>query len=81
MNLPASDGVAHLELAAGVHTEPDDLIGQRVAHNLLRLRGKRNLSLDALARISGVSRAMLAQIRRLDPVLRRPAAQLPQPRR
>ena len=62
MNLPASDGVAHLELAAGVHTEPDDLIGQRVAHNLLRLRGKRNLSLDALARISGVSRAMLAQI-------------------
>ena len=62
MNLPASDGVAHLELAAGVHAEPDDLIGQRVAHNLLRLRGKRNLSLDALARISGVSRAMLAQI-------------------
>ncbi|HGN2675981.1 TPA: helix-turn-helix domain-containing protein, partial [Pseudomonas aeruginosa] len=45
-----------------MHTEPDDLIGQRVAHNLLRLRGKRNLSLDALARISGVSRAMLAQI-------------------
>lgn len=37
-------------------------LGQRVAHNLLRLRGKRNLSLDALARISGVSRAMLAQI-------------------
>ena len=35
MNLPASDGVAHLELAAGVRTEPDDLIGQRVAHNLL----------------------------------------------
>ncbi|MGV8403521.1 helix-turn-helix domain-containing protein, partial [Pseudomonas aeruginosa] len=45
MNLPASDCVAHLELAAGVHTEPDDLIGQRVAHNLLRLRCKRNLSL------------------------------------
>ncbi|HBO9765378.1 TPA: XRE family transcriptional regulator, partial [Pseudomonas aeruginosa] len=22
-----------------MHTEPDDLIGQRVAHNLLRLRG------------------------------------------
>ena len=44
MNPPASDGVAHLELAAGVHTEPDDLIGQRVAHNLLRLRGKRNLA-------------------------------------
>ncbi len=33
-----------------------------LAQDLLRLRGKRNLSLDALARISGVSRAMLAQI-------------------
>lgn len=40
----------------------DDLIGQRVAQNLQRLRSKRYLSLDALARVSGVSRAMLAQI-------------------
>ncbi|MDT4796388.1 helix-turn-helix protein [compost metagenome] len=40
----------------------DDPIGQRVASNLLRLRSKRNLSLDGLARVSGVSRAMLAQI-------------------
>jgi len=40
----------------------DDGIGQRVASNLQRLRGKRQLSLDALARASGVSRAMLAQI-------------------
>ncbi|MDH4608566.1 helix-turn-helix domain-containing protein [Pseudomonas sp. BN102] len=40
----------------------DDPIGQRVASNLLRLRSKRNLSLDGLSRVSGVSRAMLAQI-------------------
>lgn len=40
----------------------DDGIGQRVANNLQRLRAKRQLSLDALARASGVSRAMLAQI-------------------
>lgn len=40
----------------------DDAIGQCVALNLQRLRSKRYLSLDALARASGVSRAMLAQI-------------------
>ena len=40
----------------------DDAIGQCVAHNLQRLRSKRYLSLDALARACGVSRAMLAQI-------------------
>ncbi|MDB5981847.1 MAG: hypothetical protein JWQ69_2862 [Pseudomonas sp.] len=40
----------------------DDSIGQRVAQNLQRLRSKRYLSMDALARVSGVSRAMLAQI-------------------
>ncbi len=40
----------------------DDLIGQQVAQNLQRLRSKRYLSLDALARLCGVSRAMLAQI-------------------
>lgn len=43
-------------------TADDDLIGERVAQNLQRLRSKRYLSLDALARLSGVSRAMLAQI-------------------
>lgn len=43
-------------------TSEDDVIGERVAQNLQRLRGKRHLSLDALARVSGVSRAMLAQI-------------------
>ncbi|MFC6298999.1 helix-turn-helix domain-containing protein [Pseudomonas sp. CCM 7893] len=40
----------------------DDAIGQQVAQNLQRLRSKRHLSLDALARACGVSRAMLAQI-------------------
>ena len=40
----------------------DDGIGQRVASNLQLLRAKRQLSLDALARASGVSRAMLAQV-------------------
>ena len=43
-------------------TQEDDGIGQRVASNLQRLRAKRQLSLDALARASGVSRAMLAQV-------------------
>ncbi|BCG25837.1 transcriptional regulator [Pseudomonas tohonis] len=52
-----------LELAQpNAGNRDDDLISQRVAHNLLRLRSKRQLSLDALARLSGVSRAMLAQI-------------------
>lgn len=40
----------------------EDPISERVAQNLQRLRGKRHLSLDALARQCGVSRAMLAQI-------------------
>jgi transcriptional regulator with XRE-family HTH domain len=43
-------------------TSDHDLIAPRVALNLQRLRGKRHLSLDALARLTGVSRAMLAQI-------------------
>lgn len=40
----------------------EDIISQQVAINLQRLRNKRYLSIDALARSSGVSRAMLAQI-------------------
>lgn len=42
--------------------QEEDRIGQRVAVNLQRLRSKRQLTLDATARASGVSRAMLAQI-------------------
>ncbi|MBK4990670.1 helix-turn-helix domain-containing protein [Pseudomonas sp. S36] len=55
---PAENPVALPEIAS----PDDDGIGQRVANNLQRLRAKRQLSLDALARASGVSRAMLAQI-------------------
>ncbi|MES2933660.1 MAG: helix-turn-helix transcriptional regulator, partial [Pseudomonadota bacterium] len=52
-------------LAAFSALAPDELdntIENLVAANLARLRAARNLSLDALARLSGVSRAMLAQI-------------------
>ncbi len=45
-----------------LQTLEEDPIGTRVAQNLQRLRGKHHLSLDALARQCGVSRAMLAQI-------------------
>ena len=55
---PAENPVALAEIAS----PDDDGIGQRVANNLQRLRAKRQLSLDALARASGVSRAMLSQI-------------------
>jgi transcriptional regulator with XRE-family HTH domain len=48
--------------AADGSSQDDDLIGGLVAQNLQRLRCKRNLSLDGLGRLSGVSRAMLAQI-------------------
>ncbi|MDF0729288.1 XRE family transcriptional regulator [Pseudomonas entomophila] len=51
-----------LEVIAHAETNDDDLIGHRVAQNLQRLRSKRLLSLDGLARVCGVSRAMLAQI-------------------
>ncbi|KVE37456.1 helix-turn-helix domain-containing protein [Burkholderia sp. TSV86] len=39
-----------------------DALERLVGVNLARLRAERQLSLDALARLSGVSRAMLAQI-------------------
>jgi DNA-binding transcriptional regulator YiaG len=42
--------------------EPLDALEYLVGVNLARLRAERQLSLDALARASGVSRAMLAQI-------------------
>lgn len=42
--------------------QEEDANCERVAQNLQRLRSKRHLSLDALARQCGVSRAMLAQI-------------------
>ncbi|MGF6938589.1 transcriptional regulator with XRE-family HTH domain [Paraburkholderia sp. UCT70] len=48
--------------AAPRSAEPFDALEQLVGVNLARLRAERQLSLDALARASGVSRAMLAQI-------------------
>ncbi|TLP73562.1 helix-turn-helix domain-containing protein [Pseudomonas nitroreducens] len=50
------------DAAQNASSAPGDPIGERVASNLLRLRAKRNLSLDGLARLCGVSRTMLAQI-------------------
>lgn len=44
------------------HAGQFDLLEHLVGVNLARLRAERQLSLDALARASGVSRAMLAQI-------------------
>ncbi len=41
---------------------PDGNIGAVVGANLRRLRRQRGLSLDSLAKVSGVSRAMLSQI-------------------
>ncbi len=41
---------------------PNDNLGIVVGQNIKRLRSRRNLSLEALAKLSGVSRAMLGQI-------------------
>ena len=35
-----------------------------ISYNLARLRQQKNLSLDGLAKLSGVSKAMIAQIER-----------------
>src|ERR1700744_6594112 len=60
---------AHEVADAHAHVHHDDArpsefdaLEHRVGVNLARLRAERQLSLDALARASGVSRAMLAQI-------------------
>jgi transcriptional regulator with XRE-family HTH domain len=45
----------------GAHP-PTENLGLIVGQNMKRLRARRNLTLDALARASGVSRAMLGQI-------------------
>jgi transcriptional regulator with XRE-family HTH domain len=46
---------------SNVASEEDEL-GGVVGENLKRLRNRRNLSLEALSKLSGVSRAMLSQI-------------------
>lgn len=42
--------------------DPSEAIGLRTGQNLRRLRTRRGYSLDRLAKVSGVSRAMLGQI-------------------
>lgn len=42
--------------------KPGDNLGIVVGHNIKRMRTRRNLSLEGLAKLSGVSRAMLGQI-------------------
>lgn len=61
MGLPLATELPAVEFDA-TPGNTEDPIGERVASNLLRLRAKRNLSLDGLARLCGVSRTMLAQI-------------------
>lgn len=51
-----------VDMTTSADADEDDTIAQRVAIHLQRLRCKRQLSLDGLARASGVSRTMLAQI-------------------
>jgi transcriptional regulator with XRE-family HTH domain len=50
------------DAAVGAAGEPFDALEPLIGLNLARLRAERQLSLDALSRLSGVSRAMLAQI-------------------
>jgi transcriptional regulator with XRE-family HTH domain len=57
---PVAAAASAAETAAAAETI--DALEQLVGVNLARLRSERQLSLDSLARLSGVSRAMLAQI-------------------
>ena len=43
-----------------------DTMNLIVAKNIKRLREERNLSMDELAKLSGVSKSMLAQVERGD---------------
>ena len=61
-NQPAADPAAAPFGLVQDGQHSDKGIEYLVAANLARLRATRHLSLDALARLSGVSRAMLAQI-------------------
>jgi transcriptional regulator with XRE-family HTH domain len=54
-----TDGAA---IAGSPATSRDENLGLVVGHNIKRLRSRRNLSMEALAKLSGVSRAMLGQI-------------------
>ena len=60
--LVQSSPTAVLEETVSPADVPNGNVGAVVGANLRRLRGRRGLSLDNLAKISGVSRAMLSQI-------------------
>jgi transcriptional regulator with XRE-family HTH domain len=59
IQFPAS--APHEETASSADI-PDGNVGAVVGANVRRLRGRRGLSLDNLAKVSGVSRSMLSQI-------------------
>ncbi|THF67374.1 helix-turn-helix domain-containing protein [Pseudothauera nasutitermitis] len=59
---PATPVFRRTAPAAPLAADPDAQIAQSVGINLRRLRTQHQLSLDALARLSGVSRAMLGQV-------------------
>ena len=50
------------EIASTEVQKMDGNLGALVGQNIKRLRSRRNLSLDAVSKLSGVSRAMLGQI-------------------
>ncbi|HRD33332.1 MAG TPA: XRE family transcriptional regulator [Rhodocyclaceae bacterium] len=59
---PVVDAGRALDDESASDREPDHEIAQTVGANLRRFRARQQLTLDALARRSGVSRAMLGQI-------------------
>src|SRR5512135_2826784 len=59
--MTSADDPPHDETGGDGANEAEDL-AQIVGHNLRRLRTRRGYSLERLAKLSGVSRAMLGQI-------------------
>jgi len=62
VSAPVSDDVPAIACAEGAEISGADEMSRRVAENLRRRRKARGMSLDDLARASGVSRAGLSQI-------------------
>lgn len=56
---PSEDDIADTEMSG---RRGEENLGLVVGRNIKRLRSRRNLSLEGLAKLSGVSRAMLGQI-------------------
>lgn len=57
-----AEGIAPVTVANDLDPVDDEAIPFLLGHNLRRLRTRQGLSLERLARLSGVSRAMLSQI-------------------